>query len=65
MHGPSGIIYKAFFAVEPGFHLVVNVVNISSRPMPQCYGREIQDPLFFYKALYGYVDLDISKYVSF
>ena len=30
-----------------------------------CYVREIQDLVFFYKALYGYVDLDISKYVCF
>ncbi len=30
-----------------------------------CYVREIQDLVFFYKALYGYVDVDISNYVSF
>ena len=33
--------------------------------LPLCYFREIQDLVFFYKALYGYVDLDISSYVSF
>ena len=33
--------------------------------LPLCYIREIQDLVFFYKALYGYVDLDISSYVSF
>ena len=33
--------------------------------LPLCYVREIQDLVFFYKALYGYVDLDISKYVCF
>jgi hypothetical protein len=30
--------------------------------LPLCYGREIQDLVFFYKALYGYVDLDIGNY---
>ena len=33
--------------------------------LPLCYDREIQDLVFFYKALYGYVDLDIGNYVSF
>jgi hypothetical protein len=33
--------------------------------MPLCYDREIQDLVFFYKALYGYVDLDMGNYVSF
>ena len=32
--------------------------------LPLCYIREIKDLAFFYKALYGYVDLDISSYVS-
>ena len=32
--------------------------------LPLCYVREIQD-LVFYKTLYGYVDLDIRKFVSF
>ena len=29
------------------------------------YAEEIQDLVFFYKALYGYVDLDIRKFVTF
>jgi hypothetical protein len=33
--------------------------------LPLCYVREIQDLVFFYKALHGYVDVDISNYVSF
>ena len=33
--------------------------------LPLCYAREIQDLVFFYKALYGYVDVDINSYVSF
>ena len=33
--------------------------------LPLCYVQEIQDLVFFYKALYGYVDLDIRKFVSF
>ena len=32
--------------------------------LPLCYIGEIQDSVFFYKALYGYVDLDISSYVK-
>ena len=31
--------------------------------LPLCYDREIQDLVFFYKALYGYVD--VGNYVSF
>ena len=33
--------------------------------LPLCYVREIQDLVFFYKALHGYVDVDISNCVSF
>ncbi len=33
--------------------------------LPLYYVREIQDLVFFYKALHGYVDVDISNYVSF
>ena len=33
--------------------------------LPLCYIREIHDLVFFCKALYGYVYLDISSYVSF
>ena len=33
--------------------------------LPLCYDREIRDLVFFYKALHGYLDLDISSFVSF
>ena len=33
--------------------------------IPLCYDREIKDLVLFYKALYGYIELDISKFVSF
>ena len=33
--------------------------------LPLCYDREMTDLMFFYKALYGYIDIDISNFVSF
>ena len=29
--------------------------------LPLCYDRELKDLIFFYKALCGYIDIDISK----
>ena len=33
--------------------------------LPLAYDREIKDLVFFYKAVYGYIDIDVSDYVSF
>ena len=33
--------------------------------LPLCYEREIKDLVFFFKALYGYIDLDVHSFVSF
>ena len=33
--------------------------------LPLAYHREIKDLVFFYKAVYGYIDIDISDYVTF
>ena len=33
--------------------------------LPLCNEREISDLVFFFKALYGFTDLDISTFVSF
>ena len=33
--------------------------------LPLCYDREMTDLMFFYKALYGYTDIDISTFFSF
>jgi hypothetical protein len=33
--------------------------------LPLCYDREIKDLVFFFKALYGYINLVINDYVSF
>ena len=33
--------------------------------LPLCYDREIKDLVFFFKALYGYINLNINDYVSF
>ena len=33
--------------------------------LPLTYDREVKDLVFFYKALYGYIDLNIHDYVSF
>jgi hypothetical protein len=36
------------------------------RPLlPLCYDREIKDLTFFYKALYGYIDVNVNKYIAF
>ena len=33
--------------------------------LPLCYDRELKDLIFFYKASRGYIDIDISNFVSF
>ena len=33
--------------------------------LPLCYEREITDLMFFFKALYGNIDLDVCSFVSF
>ena len=33
--------------------------------LPLCYEREIKDLVFFFKALYGHIDLDVHSFVSF
>ena len=33
--------------------------------LPLCYNREIKDLVFFFKALYGRIDLDVHSFVSF
>jgi hypothetical protein len=33
--------------------------------LPLCYDREIKDLIFFYKALCGYIEVNINEYVSF
>ena len=33
--------------------------------LPLCYDREIKDPVFFFKALYGRIELDVHSFVSF
>ena len=33
--------------------------------LPLAYDREIKDLLFFFKAVYGYIDVDVSNYVTF
>ncbi len=33
--------------------------------LPLCYDREIKDLTFFYKALYGYIDVNVNEYISF
>jgi hypothetical protein len=33
--------------------------------LPLCYDRELKDLIFFYKASHGYIDIDISNFVSF
>ncbi|XP_028414251.1 uncharacterized protein LOC114537309 [Dendronephthya gigantea] len=38
---------------------------LSLHLIPLAYDREIKDLIFFYKALYGFYDLDVSSYVSF
>ena len=32
--------------------------------LPLAYDREIKDLLFFFKAVYGYIDIDVSNYVT-
>jgi hypothetical protein len=33
--------------------------------LPLCYEREIKDLVFFFKALYGHIDLDVHSFVTF
>ena len=33
--------------------------------LPLAYDREIKDLVFFYKAVYSYIDIDVSNYVTF
>ena len=33
--------------------------------LPLAYDREIKDLVSFYKAVYGYIDIDVSNYVTF
>ena len=33
--------------------------------LPLAYDREIKDLVFFYKAVYGHIDIDVSDYVTF
>jgi hypothetical protein len=33
--------------------------------LPLSYDREMKDLVFFFKSLYGYVDLNINNFVSF
>ena len=33
--------------------------------LPLAYDREINDLVFFYKAVYSYIDIDVSNYVTF
>ena len=33
--------------------------------LPLAYDKEIKDLVFFYKAVYGYIDIDVSDYVTF
>jgi hypothetical protein len=35
------------------------------RNVPWCYDREMEDLLFFYKAVYGISDLNVHNYVPF
>ena len=41
--------------------LVIPTFNL----LPLCYEREITDLMFFFKALYGNIDLDVCSFVSF
>ena len=33
--------------------------------LPLAYDREVKNLVFFYKAIYGYIDIDVSNYVTF
>ena len=33
--------------------------------LPLAYDRKIKDLVFFYKAVYGFIDIDVSNYVTF
>jgi hypothetical protein len=33
--------------------------------LPLCYDREVKDLVFFFKALYGYINLDINDRLCF
>ena len=33
--------------------------------LPLAYDRKIKDLVFFYKAVYGFIDIDASNYVTF
>ena len=33
--------------------------------LPLAYDRETKDLVFFYKAVYGHIDIDVSDYVTF
>ncbi|CAB3983435.1 Hypothetical predicted protein, partial [Paramuricea clavata] len=38
---------------------------VTLKSLPLCYDREVKDLVFFYKAMHGYINLDINNFVSF
>ena len=46
---------------EMSYHQILQLLHL----LPLCYDREIKNLTFFYKALYGYIDVNFNKYVAF
>ena len=46
---------------EMSYHQRLQLLHL----LPLCYDREIKDLTFFYKALYGYIDVNVNKYIAF
>ena len=38
---------------------------VTLKLLPLCYDREVKDLVFFYKAMHGYINLDVNNFVSF
>ena len=38
---------------------------VTVKLLPLCYDREVKDLVFFYKAMHGYINLDVNNFVSF
>ena len=38
---------------------------VTLKLLPLCYDREVKDLVFFYKAMRGYINLDVNNFVSF
>ena len=39
--------------------------RVTVKLLPLCYDREVKDLVFFYKAMHGYINLDVNNFVSF